>query len=159
MIGPWLARGQEAKRETEWVVNSNWGPWSPVGVPHLVHLGCFRQILGWCICRCDEEIGIEPSTATCRGTWLCSETFRRGGAIDSKLVQFVWLLLMLLVGTGFSPGLPLAMSLQVAYRCHGWLDSNDAKPLPEVLALLEGNNAWPLQKVVPRRRLETSIKA
>ena len=66
---------------------------------------------------------------------------------------------MLLVGTGFSPGLPLAMSLQVAYRCHGWLDSNDAKPLPEVLALLEGNNAWPLQKVVPRRRLETRIKA
>jgi len=47
---------------------------------------------------------------------------------------------------------------EVAYRCHGWLDSNDAKPLPEVLALLEGNNAWPLQKVVPRRSQSVSRK-
>lgn len=41
---------------------------------------------------------------------------------------------------------------EVVYRCHGWLDSNDAKPLPEVLALLEGIDAWPLQKLeLPRR--------
>lgn len=46
---------------------------------------------------------------------------------------------------------------EVAYRCHGWLDSNDAKPLPEVLALLEGIDAWPLQKLeLPRRSQSVS---
>ena len=110
------AGGQKGNGVSCQVVNSSWA----LGVPwFMVHLtGFFRHILGWCVCRCSAKIGIEPSTATRRGTWLCSETLRRGGAIDSKLDQFVWLmLLMLLVSSGYHR--PRLCRLRIAAMA-GW---------------------------------------